>query len=587
MKRLLTVEGEKLQKSLEFSENNSFIPHNEYPRPTLFRNSYLNLNGIWKFGIVEKNNQAIKEPVYDKEILVPFPIESILSGIEKHYSDGTELHYSRDFYIEKEFINKKIILNIGAIDQCSTVYINGSEVGYHIGGYSSFSFDITDFISVGKNNIHICCVDNLNSLILPYGKQREKRGGMWYTPVSGIWQTVWIESVPENYIKKVDFETEKNIVSVKINDGLNGKGMIETKNGNVEFSITDGCGKAKINNPEYWSPENPYLYNVTIKTDCDEIKSYFAFRTLEIKSINGINRLCLNGKPYFFHGLLDQGYWSDGIYTPASDKAFIDDIMFAKKMGFNMLRKHIKTEPERFYYYCDKLGIVVFQDMINNSDYSFFRDTFLPTIGVKNRSDKNLHKNSTTRKVFTESSERIVNDLKKHPSICLWTIFNEGWGQFSGNIMYEFIKSLDDTRFIDTASGWFTCSESDVESIHTYFKKYKHKKSNKPVFLSEFGGYSFKLKEHSFNTKKTYGYGKFSSESDFTKAVENLYYNEIIPSIPLGLCATVYTQLSDVEDETNGFITYDRKVAKISSDNMKEISEKIFEANEKLINTNS
>ncbi|MBE6649378.1 MAG: glycoside hydrolase family 2 [Ruminococcaceae bacterium] len=566
MKKLYTSQGEEIL-------NKNTIPHSEYPRPTLVRDSYINLNGYWEFAACTNN----EIPIFDKEILVPFAPESILSGIDKHYPDGTELHYKRTFDIPTDFINNKVLLHIGAVDQCASVYINGNEVGYHVGGYSSFCLDITSFIKVGINDICIRATDNLNSSILPYGKQKEKRGGMWYTPISGIWQTVWLESVPEEYISSIEFVTDKSNVTITLNDELDALAYIDTNDGEIEVKISKGQGTINITSPIFWCPENPYLYNVTVKTKYDTVKSYFAFRTLEINESGGIKRLCLNGKPFFFHGLLDQGYWSDGIYTPASDQCFIDDIMTAKKLGFNTLRKHIKTEPERFYYHCDRLGIIVFQDMINNGDYSFFRDTALPTLFMKKLNDKKLHKTPAIRKAFTECTENIIKTLKKHPCICLWTIFNEGWGQFEGNIMYDFVKTLDETRFIDTASGWFKCEKTDVESIHTYFKKYKHIKASKPVILSEFGGYAYKIKGNSFNEKKTYGYKKFKTEKDFGEAVENLYYNEIIPAIKSGLCCDIYTQLSDVEDETNGFITYDRKHLKISEEMMKNISQKISE----------
>jgi beta-galactosidase/beta-glucuronidase len=286
--------------------------------------------------------------------------------------------------------------------------------------------------------------------------------------------------------------------------------------------------------------------------------------------------------PYYFHGMLDQGYWSDGIYTPASYKCFIDDILLAKSLGFNTLRKHIKMEPERFYYECDRLGIVVFQDMINNGDYSFIRDTALPTIGLRKLNDKNLHKDKKTREEFKRCSTDIINILKKHPSVCLWTIFNEGWGQFDGNSMYDFVKKLDDTRFIDTASGWFKCENSDVESVHKYFSEYKHKRNKKPVILSEFGGYSYKLDEHSFNLDNTYGYGKIKTKEQFDESLTKLYFEQIIPAIKDGLSSDVYTQLSDVEDETNGLITYDRKVLKVSKETMLKISEALKKEIEKI-----
>jgi beta-galactosidase/beta-glucuronidase len=291
--------------------------------------------------------------------------------------------------------------------------------------------------------------------------------------------------------------------------------------------------------------------------------------------VDGIPRILLNEKPYFFHGLLDQGYFSDGIYTPASPKAYEFDILSMKKLGFNMLRKHIKIEPAQFYYDCDRLGMVVFQDMVNNGGYSFLRDTALPTVGMKRLNDKMLHRDPKTRAAFEDGMEKTVHQLFNHPCICYWTIFNEGWGQFDSAKMYERMKKLDTSRIIDTASGWFAGAPSDVESLHVYFKPFRFKESKKPVVLSEFGGYSYKPEGHVFNPFKTYGYRFFERRSDFEDALIRLYEQEIIPAVGKGLCATVYTQVSDVEDETNGLLSYDRKVLKVSEERMKVVDERL------------
>jgi beta-galactosidase/beta-glucuronidase len=289
--------------------------------------------------------------------------------------------------------------------------------------------------------------------------------------------------------------------------------------------------------------------------------------------------MCLNGKPYFFHGLLDQGYFSDGIFTPASPTGYERDIKAMKALGFNTLRKHIKVEPAVFYHLCDRLGMVVFQDMVNNGDYSFLRDTALPTVGLLKRDDTRLHRDPKTRWAFLTHMEQTVEQLRRHPSICLWTIFNEGWGQFCGTEAYRKLKALDDTRFIDTASGWFMGCESDLDSRHIYFRPVKLKAGDKPLYLSEFGGYSCKLPAHSFNLDKTYGYRFFTEPARFGEALHALYREQVIPAIESeGLCATVLTQLSDVEDETNGLWTYDRQVLKVDKAEMQATNRALFAA---------
>ena len=291
--------------------------------------------------------------------------------------------------------------------------------------------------------------------------------------------------------------------------------------------------------------------------------------------MDGIPRLCLNGKPYFLHALLDQGYFSDGIYIPAAPEAYTRDILAMKELGFNTLRKHIKVEPEQFYYDCDRLGMLVMQDMVNNGRYSFLRDTALPTIGVKSLSDTRLHRDRSTREAFLRGMESTVRQLYNHPCICYWTIFNEGWGQFDGTAAYRRLRELDPTRFIDTASGWFKGVESDVDSEHIYFKPVKLAYGDKPMVLSEFGGYACKPAGHAFNPKGTYGYRFFAEQADFEDALIRLYEDEIIPAVSRGLCAAVYTQVSDVEDETNGLLSYDRKVTKVSAARMQAVAHKI------------
>ena len=346
-----------------------------------------------------------------------------------------------------------------------------------------------------------------------------------------------------------------------------------------EFPLEQGSVTITAENPRLWSPENPYLYDFAVEAGEDRVESYFAIRSLEIKTVGAYPRLCLNGKPYFFHALLDQGYWPDGLFTPAAPECYADDILAMKRLGFNTLRKHIKVEPEEFYYQCDKLGMIVWQDMVNNSDYNFLRDTALPTVGIQKLDDRKLHKDVASRKEFLREAEAAVSQLKNHPSICYWTIFNEAWGQFDSDNVYDWFRTLDDTRFIDSTSGWFRRTKSDVDSRHVYFRKVALKGDGvKPLVLSEFGGKTWKVDGHIFNPDKTYGYGGCQTREELNNALVKLYLEEILPCVRNGLCAAVYTQTSDVEDEVNGLLTYDRKTEKLGPEKMLPIAAALQQA---------
>ena len=556
---LMTHQGEELLASRE-------TPWKIYPRPQLRRNSYVNLNGAWDFYVNYKNQG---------KICVPFCPESRLSAIGKHYEEGSLLSYSRDFILPEGFNRGRVILHIGAADQQAEVFLNNKPVGSHKGGYEAFSFDITDALSE-NNRLTICCFDDLEDRSYPYGKQTLSRGGMWYTPVSGIWQTVWLESVPENYIQKLNIENRGYSVTVFIEPKMDGKVIVPALG---EFMLVNGTATITPENPHLWSPEDPYLYDFTVETEEDKVESYFAIRSLEVKKVGDYPRLCLNGKPYFFHGLLDQGYWPDGIFTPAKPECYADDILAMKRLGFNTLRKHIKVEPEEFYYQCDKLGMIVWQDMVNNGEYNFLRDTVLPTVGIQKQDDRGMHRDESARKIFLEGMKATINQLKNHPSICYWTIFNEGWGQFDSDRIYDIFRKLDDTRFIDTTSGWFRRKKSDVDSRHVYFRKVNLKgDEKKPLVLSEFGGKTHRVEGHVFNPDKSYGYGSCHSLRELASAIKKLYMDEVVPCVKNGLCAAIYTQVSDVEDEINGVRTYDRKVEKLTPETMQPIAEALQKA---------
>ena len=555
MERLYTKQGQEL----------TGIPWEVYPRPQMRRESYVNLNGVWELAVTQSKQRPRD---YDKTILVPFCPESVLSGVEKHFPDGQYLWYRRSFSLPKDFNKGRVLLHIGAADQILKCYVNQKEVGHHIGGYTNMTFDITGALQE-ENQVELRILDDLRSNTLPYGKQTLSRGGMWYTPVSGVWQTVWLESVPEQYIEKLNINNDGYSVTVTTVPELEGTVTVE---GVGTFALGTAI---KPENPRLWSPEEPNLYNITVETAQDRVDSYFAIRSLEIKN----NRLCLNGKPYFFHGLLDQGYWPDGIYTPASPDCYAQDILAMKALGFNTLRKHIKVEPEEFYYQCDRLGMVVFQDLVNNGDYSFVRDTALPTAGMQKIDDRFLHKDPETRREFERCMVHTVQQLKSHPCICYWTIFNEGWGQFDSDSMYEKFKKLDATRFVDSTSGWFRRKKTDVESLHIYFGPWsKLKPAKKPLVLSEFGGYTFAVEGHLFNPEKAYGYKSCESLEAYQADLIKLYKERIIPAAKNGLCAAIYTQVSDVEDEINGLLTYDRAVCKADQEAMQLIAKELAQA---------
>ena len=558
---LITPRGENLPKK----------PWDVYPRPQLRRNSYVNLNGLWDFAVT-----ADAEPEsYDRQILLPYCPESVLSGIREHFAEGTSLWYHKALPLPEGFESGRVLLHIGAADQICDVYVNGHIVGHHEGGYEAFSCDLTE-VRGETLDITIRCRDDLKDQRFPYGKQVMERGGMWYTPVSGIWQTVWLEQVPETYIRKL---TIKNVgYGVTIDTGLDLPGTVVVE-GLGSFPLEGGKVTVVPENPRLWSPEDPYLYSFTVEQGEDKVESYFAVRCLEIQTVGKWPRLCLNGKPYFFHGLLDQGYWPESLLTAPTPESYADDILAMKALGFNMLRKHIKVEPEEFYYQCDRLGMVVFQDMVNNGDYQFFRDTGLPTVGLQCLPDKNLHKDPASRAFFLNSMEATVRQLENHPSIFYWTIFNEGWGQFCADEVYHKLRALDDTRWIDSTSGWFRRKETDVDSRHVYFRKVALKgDGKKPLVLSEFGGKTYRAENHIFNPDKVYGYGGCETLDALAEAMEQLYCAEVLPCIAEGLCAAVYTQVSDVEDEINGLLTYDRKVCKLTPETMLPIAQKLQEA---------
>ena len=536
------------------------VPFSKYPRPSLVRDSFINLNGRW-------NN----------DILVPFPLQSANSGFKGKVPE--EYIYERSFVVPKGFLKDKLLLHFDGVDCITQVYVNQTLVGTHVGGYNAFVIDITGAISrtpEAQNSLKVVVTDRLSHQY-PYGKQRKRRGGMWYTPVSGIWKSVWLESVSNDYIRAIEItpsltgiqlniESEANDYEIEVYD--RGELIVSEK---TCYDLVD----IDIPNPHLWSPEDPYLYDIVIKTPNDKVSSYFGLRTVSIGKVDGISRILLNGEPYFFHGVLDQGYYPEGIYTPNCEEDYIDDIKRLKDLGINTIRKHIKIEADCFYEACDRLGIIVFQDMVNNGAYKYFRDTIFPTLGYKKEDDKKVHVTEDTMENFAVGVKETLLELYNHPSIVYYTIFNEGWGQFNADLMYEWVRSMDSSRIIDATSGWFKQKLSDVDSPHVYFHVERLKYTDRPLILSEFGGLSYRIPEHSYSRFINYGYGKCKSPEETGKAIVKLYEDQVIPEIERGLCGSIYTQAFDVEDETNGLYTYDRKVCKCDPEAMRELAKKL------------
>ena len=564
------------------------IPLYEYPRPQFERKSYMCLNGFWKCDFLQ--TEAIGQKL-TLDILVPYSPESRLSRIKRQLKKNEFLHYQRFFKIDKDFNKGRILLNIGAIDQRARIYINGKLVIQWTFGYIPICVDITDFIKIDDNNeIYIVVLDDADSDLFARGKQSYKRGGIWYTATSGIYQSVFLESVPANYLKNikitpnydegsVDFaldtygKIDKFIIDIY--DGKEKIGSVSTNNKQAKFIFK--------NTFKSWSPEEPNLYDVYIKYKGEVIKSYFGMRKFSKIKRGDKFVFALNNKPYLFKGVLDQGYFKDGIYTVFHDRDYVFDIQTMKDMGFNTLRKHIKIEPMRFYYHCDRLGMIVWQDFVNGgAKYKNILIMARPFIdfNIDDTTYKMLgRKNEKSRDHFIKEMNLTVSTLYNVPCIALWTIFNEGWGQFDSIKMTNNLLILDNTRLIDSTSGWYDTGVGDCNSRHVYFKPVKIDNDYKRVLsLSEFGGYSLYLKDHAFS-QKTFGYKKMYSKEELTESIYNLFINELTPLIKNeGLSAYIYTQLSDVEDEVNGLVTYDRQVIKVDA-------KKIAEANNLLQKT--
>lgn len=549
-------------------ESNSWA--RSYPRPQLRRDSFFPIHQGWLLD--------------GSPIQAPWPPQAPLSGWTG--TVGDVLRYHTSFTLPDGFApeGRRVLLHFGAVDQVAEVFVNGQHAIRHEGGYLPFSADITAALRPGENLLEVKAVDTL-SRDYPYGKQHRRPHGMWYTPVSGIWQPVWLEAVPARgavaslrlapdltgVTIQVDADGAEYAVAVPLEDG-----RILTASGRSGIPL-----RLDIPNAHLWTPDDPYLYPMTIATPTDKVESYFALRTVATREIGGHTRLCLNGTPIFLHGVLDQGYFQDGLFLPEGPEGYDRDVLRMKELGFNTLRKHIKVEPEAFYYACDRLGMLVMQDMVNSGGYDYVRDTVIPTFLSKKRHDRGRGGSEKRKAFFERHCLDTIAHLQNHPCIVGWTIFNEGWGQYDSDRIYRLCKSADPTRFFVSASGWFAQEESDVQSEHVYLSSrvLEGTQPGKFLLLSECGGFSRRVEGHVARDRRNYGYGEQArTEGELTGRIQALYDEMVLPSIPLGLCGCIYTQLSDVEGETNGLYTYDRQVRKASAGALLDIAARVAAA---------
>lgn len=591
---MLTAWGEQLD---------SLNPLPDYPRPQMVRADWTNLNGPWKYAIVDSQEDAVgpmTAPDWQGEIIVPFSPEVPLSGVNRTLMPSQTLWYQRTFTVEDGAVDgrHRVLLHFGAVDQSCRVAVDGVEVGGNIGGYLPFTIDITDALSPHassptEHTVTVAVRDVTDTSYFATGKQSSTPGGIWYTPQSGIWQTVWIEVVPDAHIHKLVFTPGLDSVEVTVvaggegtarlqigapalyRDGLHSSTLRGESDLDVDIPVNEPT-VVPVVNPQWWSPENPFLYPVRVTYDEDEVTSYFALRTLGVgEREDGHPALLLNGEPYFAVGLLDQGYWPDGGYTAPADEALIFDITTAKDMGYNMLRKHIKVEPQRWYHNCDRLGMLVWQDAVNGGRpprKSLQVSRAVVPYWLPDRPTRLLgRQDSDGLRMFAAELADMIKLLYSTPSVVMWVPFNEGWGQFDAALVAEMVRGLDPTRPVDHASGWFDQGGGDLFSRHVYFRpptmvgRGRPTSDRRVLALTEYGGLGLKVPGHLWG-RKTFGYQNYPDEAALAAAFAKLHAVNLPKVVDRGLGATVYTQLSDVEEEVNGLLTYDRRVLKIPAE---------------------
>jgi len=560
--------GDKIKtKWAETINVNSVLP--EYPRPVMERSQWKNLNGLWNYAIQDAGQSTPAK--YDGKILVPFAVESSLSGVMKTVGAQKELWYETTFEIDGNWKRKDILLHFGAVDWKADIFLNNIKIGSHSGGFSPFSFNITPFIKGKTQTLVVKVWDPSSDGPQPRGKQVKNPEGIWYTPVTGIWQTVWLEPVNKKYIKTVKPtpDIDRNTINIVTEtEGTGSADIVEVTVLNGNKAIASGMGVAgqpidiTLKNPELWSPENPKLYDIKVKliSDnkvADEVKSYFAMRKISsARDEYGIMRMQLNNIDYFHFGPLDQGWWPDGLYTAPTDEALKYDIVRTKELGFNMIRKHVKVEPQRWYTHCDRLGILVWQDMPSGDE--------APNWQMHKYFEGNeLKRTAESEAIYRKEWKEIMDNLYPYPSIVVWVPFNEAWGQFKTVEIAEWTKSYDPSRLVNSSSGGNHFQTADILDIHHYpGPKMPLYDARRVTVLGEYGGIGLPVQGHLWQTDKNWGYTQFKNSTETTDLYVK-YAEELKRFAKAGFSAAVYTQTTDVEGEVNGFMTYDRKVDKM------------------------
>jgi len=554
-------------------------PHSEYPRPQLVRDAWINLNGLWEYAI--RPLEESQPHNFDGYILVPFAPESSLSGVMRSVGEDAQLWYRRTFNTSELSDDGRVLLHFGAVDWRATVWLNGNQVGQHEGGYDAFTFDISDSIdsAVPEQELVIAVWDPVDTSIQPRGKQVNQPEGIWYTSVTGIWQTVWLEQVPESSIASLEMtsDIDANVFRLRVNArGVTDSYQVEAiaSVGGVQVAqqrgAVDDLLEVVIDDPRLWSPEDPFLYNLTVRLvgdgdPVDEVTSYFGMRKITVATdSSGVNRLFLNNKPVLMLGPLDQGWWPDGLYTAPTDEALLYDLEITKQLGFNMVRKHVKVEPERWYYHADRLGLLVWQDMPNGDRHI-------------ERTGPDLVRSSDSASVYHKELKAMIDTHANHPSIVVWVPFNEGWGQFDTDAVLSLVKEYDPTRLVDGPSGWADRGSGDIYDLHDYPGPplLAPLELDRAVVLGEFGGLGLPLEGHLWWNKRNWGYRTYATTDELHESYEELM-KRLSPLVVKGLAAAVYTQTTDVEGEVNGLMTYDREVVKFDAESLTAIHQALY-----------